>query len=80
MRHERDYASLYNACVFRFLLTAFIYIRRDVDGGGVVGNESFEVRVYVEIIWNISFIFSFCFLRLVKLHKRRKNFRNHPTK
>lgn len=50
-----------------FQLTAFIYIRRDVDGSGVVRDESFEVRVYLEIIWNISVLLSLC---LVKLHKR----------
>lgn len=41
-------------CVF--LLTAFIYVCRDVDGSGVIGDQSFEVRINVEIIRNISFL------------------------
>lgn len=62
--------SIKHVCVCVFQLTAFIYVRGDVDGGGVVGDESFEVRVYLEIIWNISVLL----LCLIKLHKETKSF------
>lgn len=69
-RYGKDCAFPYIACVCAFPLTAFIYIRRDVDGGRVVRDESFEVGVYLEIIWNISVLLSLCFLCLIKLWKR----------
>lgn len=59
-----------STCVCVFQLTAFVYIRRDVDGGGVVRDESFEVGVYLEIIWKISVVLPW--LCLIKLHKRDK--------
>ena len=65
-----------------FQLTAFIYIRRDVDGGGVVRDESFEVGVYLEVIWNISVLLFLSFFCLIKLHKRggKAGFQNHHAK
>ena len=72
---ERDY-ECFNACVFQ--LTAFVYVRGDVDGGGVVRDESFEVGVYLEIIWKISVVLPR--LCLIKLHRREKNNRRWSFK
>lgn len=55
-----------------FKLTAFVYIRRDVDGGGVVRDESFEVGVYLKIVWKIPVLPSLSVHCLIKLHKRGK--------
>jgi len=67
-------------CVCESLLTAFIYISRNMDRSGVVGDKSLKVRVYFEIIWNVSvllllfiFLFVLC-LRLILLRKRKNHF------
>lgn len=49
-----------------FQLTAFIYVRRDVDSGGVVRDASFEVGVFLEIIWNIP-VLLLCLILLQKI-------------
>lgn len=55
-----------------FQLTAFIYVCGDVDGTRVVGDESSEVGVYLEIIRNIAVLL----LCLIKLHKETKQSEN----
>jgi len=64
-------------------LTAFIYVCRDVDGGGVVRDEPLEVGVDLKIIGKISVFPSFDFLCLIKLQKRgqkqqKLEFQYHP--
>lgn len=54
-------------------LTAFVYIRRDVDGGGVVRDQSLEVWVFLKVIWNISVPLFLHFLCLINLYKKAKN-------
>lgn len=39
-----------------------------MDSGGVVGDEAVEVRVYLEVVWNISVLL----LRLIELHEGMK--------
>ena len=51
-----------------FQLTALVYIRGDVDGGGVVGDEALEVGVDVEIIWDVAVLL----LRLIQLRRRNR--------
>lgn len=54
-RYERNYAPFSQCMLYAcFQLTAFVYVRRDVDGGGVIRDEPFEVGVCLEIVWNIS--------------------------
>ena len=54
-------------------LTAFVYIRGDVDGGGIVRDESLEVGVFLKVIWNISVLLFLQFLCLINLYKKGKN-------
>lgn len=54
-------------------LTAFVYIRRDVDGGGVIRDESLEVGVFLEVIGNISVPLFLHFLCLINLYKKGEN-------
>lgn len=53
--------------VYSIPLTAFVYVSGDVDGSGVVRDETFEVGVYFKVLWNepvalvLFFIFIFFF-------------------
>lgn len=44
-----------------------------MDGCGVVRDEPLEVRVYLEVIWNVSVLLPVYLLCLIELHRREEN-------
>lgn len=63
MDYHLEYACV---CV---LLTALVYVRRDVDGGGVVGDEPLEGGVDLKIVRNVAVLLPLRFLRLIELRE-----------